>query len=393
MLRFVHTSDWHLGRPFARFADGQGGDLPARLREARLQAVRRIAEVARGDGAAFVLAAGDLWDSETPRPDQVAQALGIMASASDLTWALLPGNHDPARPGGLWERIAADPPANLRLLTTPEPVELAPGHWLLPAPVTTKDPGRDLTAWMDAAATPEGARRIGIGHGPALSFAGAAAHDVAIAPDRAARAGLAYLALGDAHSPRSICPRQRYSGTPEPDRFGLRNAGVCLSVCLDGAAAPPEVRARPVARFAWCETVRRLSPGEGAAAAGPGIAAMLPQGHDRRDTLLRTRLEGSARASERAAWANAAAGLAPELAYLELDTEALETLYAADDLDRIDRGGAMRAAADALKAEAEDPMADPHARAAAAAALDLLFTWSLEPEASGAEGPAEEPVR
>ena len=45
------------------------------------------------------------------------------------------------------------------------PVRLADGVTLLPAPLTARDPGRDTTAWMDAAESPEGDVRIGLGHG------------------------------------------------------------------------------------------------------------------------------------------------------------------------------------------------------------------------------------
>ncbi len=368
MITLLHTSDWHLGTPFARFE----GDLPARLREARMAAIPRLAEAARAAGARLVLAAGDLWDSDRPAPDQRVQALALMAEAADLTWALLPGNHDPARPGGLWERIAAEAPPNLLLLTEPRPVQARPGLWLLPAPATGPDPGRDLTAWMDAAPTPEGALRVGVGHGPA--FDPGAAQSAAIAPDRAARAGLAYLALGDAHSPRRVGPRQAYSGTPEPDRFGLSGPGAALAVTL--GSGDPEIREATTGRFAWVEAVERLAPGAGA----PALEAHLPEPAARRTTLLRLRLDGALGLAERAAWEAAAARMAPALAHLELDTRGLETRRAPEDLDRIDRGGALRAAAETLAAEAEDPALAPEARAAAAGALALLATWCAEGE-------------
>ena len=44
------------------------------------------------------------------------------------------------------------------------------GVWVLPAPCTHRRPGRDLTETM-AAATPEGAVRIGLGHGAVTDFA------------------------------------------------------------------------------------------------------------------------------------------------------------------------------------------------------------------------------
>ena len=46
-----------------------------------------------------------------------------------------------------------------------------------------------------------------------------------IAPDRARRAGLDYLALGDWHRTLQIGPATWYAGTPEADRFNSQEVG------------------------------------------------------------------------------------------------------------------------------------------------------------------------
>ena len=53
--------------------------------------------------------------------------------------------------------------------------------------------------------------------------------------ERAARARLDYLALGDWHGTLEIAPRTWYAGTPEPDRFRANDAGNVLLVELDDA--------------------------------------------------------------------------------------------------------------------------------------------------------------
>ena len=68
---------------------------------------------------------------------------------------------------------------------------------VLPAPLTSHAPGRDPTAWMDAAATPPGTLRIGLAHGSVQDFGQSAESAVRISPLRAKSAGLAYLSLGD----------------------------------------------------------------------------------------------------------------------------------------------------------------------------------------------------
>src|SRR5690606_31070946 len=107
----------------------------------------------------------------------------------------------------------------------PEPIELAANVLLLPAPCTTRRPGRDLTEWMDIAGTADGAIRIGLAHGAIRDFSEDSATSEIIAPNRADRAGLNYLALGDWHGAMRVDPRTWYSGTPEQDRFKHDRSG------------------------------------------------------------------------------------------------------------------------------------------------------------------------
>lgn len=92
-MRFIHTSDWQLGKPFGRVPE----QARAALLEARLDAIGTLAAAARREGAGFVLVAGDVFDSPEPGDRIYRQALTRMKAASDICWVLLPGNHDPAR--------------------------------------------------------------------------------------------------------------------------------------------------------------------------------------------------------------------------------------------------------------------------------------------------------
>lgn len=366
VLRFVHTADWQLGRPFTRFPD----ELAGRLRAARLDAIDRLAAVARTHGAAHVLVAGDVWDQETPAESTLVQPLDLMARAGDLTWWLLPGNHDPARPNGLWERIARlGAPANVRPCVEPGAVALAEGAWLLPAPLVGKGSEADPTAVLDALATPAGDLRIGLAHGPITDFTESGEAGAPIAPDRARLAGLAYLALGDWHGRLEIDRRTWYAGTPEPDRFRANSPGWCLVVTLEGAGAPPRVEPVPTATFRWHE--QRLDLVPGGELDGLDAVARDPDVPPSR-TLARLELAGTLGLAERAALESRLARLERQLAHLEWRDDALATLVGAGDLDALGEGGGLRAAAEALAARAE---AEPAARRA----LDLLYGWATRP--------------
>jgi DNA repair exonuclease SbcCD nuclease subunit len=369
-FRFLHSSDLHLGRPFGGYPEA----IRNRLREARHGAIARLAAAARDGGAATVLLAGDTFDAETPAPETLRQALRAMADEADVTWVLLPGNHDSLAATELWRRIAADGPANLRAVTDAAPRELAPGAWLLPAPCTQRRPGSDLTEAMSAP-TPDGARRIGLGHGAILDFSGEEGATGIIPPDRAARSGLDYLALGDWHGQMQTAPGTWYSGTPEPDSFKHDRAAMALMVSLEGAhpaAAPVET-----GHFRWHSPRLDLLPGDDAALR---LTEALPQTR-LRDHLIRLEVTGRLPLSDHAALQQQVDRIAPDFGWFRADLSALTVETLPEDLDQIDRAGALRQAAEMLLAEAADPALPAADRDTASAALSRLYALAQEVQA------------
>jgi DNA repair exonuclease SbcCD nuclease subunit len=366
MLRLIHSSDLHLGKRFGNFS----GDLPGRLREARHAVIATLARQALQHSAGTILLAGDTFDTETPAADVRRQALTEMAQYSALRWVLMPGNHDSLQASELWNKLGHDVPPNVMLAMEPQPMELDKDVFVLPAPCTTRRPGRDLTEWMDAAATPSGAIRIGLAHGAIRDFSEDAAASDVIAPDRARRAGLAYMALGDWHGVLKVDERTWYSGTPEQDRFKHNRSGEALLVNIDGPAAPPGVTNLPTASFGWRSLDLHLLGGDNPSAA---LMELLPPLKERRQTLARVIATGRARLAGRTSLIRAIEGAAPDFATLEIDDSGLATEYEVDDLDAIDRAGALREAADALLAEARDETRPSPERDIAAAALSRLY--------------------
>lgn len=369
MFRFIHSSDLHLGKRFGNFS----GDLPSRLREARHAIIARLAQHARERDASTVLLAGDTFDTETPAPDVRRQALTEMGRHTAVQWVVLPGNHDSTQATQLWDLLRKEAPANVVLAVEPCPIELSAGVFLLPSPCTTRRPGRDLTDWMDGATTTEGALRIGLAHGAIQSFSEDAAASDVIVPDRASRAGLDYLALGDWHGALEVDVRTRYSGAPEQDRFKHDRPGEALLVSIEGRSAFPQVESLATASFAWRTLDLYLLDGDDPA---PALNGLMPQISDRRQTLARIMATGRSRLAARAALLAEVERAAPDFAFLELDDTDLATECAVDDLDDIDRGGALREAADALLAEAGDERRSAAERDIASAALARLYSYA-----------------
>lgn len=372
MFRFLHSSDLHLGKPFGRHDE----DVRGRLRQARHGALDRLAQAARSGGATTILLAGDTFDQETPAPQITRQALNAMAQAQDITWVLMPGNHDSLAATELWQTITRDKPDNVTLALTAEPIGLNGAH-LLPAPCTARNPGRDLTVDM-AQATPEGAIRVGLGHGGITDFDNSAAEGPSgtIAPDRAAQAGLDYLGLGDWHGQIRVTADTWYSGTPEADSFKHPHSGQALLVSLAGAGGVPDVTPVSVGEIKWQRSLLELTPEDDCSAL---VAGLLPPLEARRDTLLQVVASGRLGVQQKQTLSAALDKVRPDFLTLQSNLDALTLAHNDDDLEAIDpSGGALRQAADALSSRAQDGDLSAADRRLAATALSQLFSFVAE---------------
>ncbi len=345
---FVHTADWQIGKVF--------GNLPADkaplLREARLSAIGRIAALARSCGADHVLVAGDVYDARDIPDRDLAQSLDRMRREQHVTWHLLPGNHDAAHPGGIWERVVrAGVPANVSLHLEPGPVAIAPDIVLLPAPLKARSVIGDPTAWMDTADTPATAYRIGLAHGSIQGFGsedGEAA--VPLAPDRAARAHLNYLALGDWHGAIRISDRVWYSGTPEPDRFPDNEPGFALVVQLDGLDRPPTVERHATGQFRW---LKRSLDVTAPTSLDHFIDVLMAGGTNPEHVLLSLTVTGTPSLGHWTRTEERLEALGQQLCHLVVDSGAVTALPEAAELEDFGQGD-LRHVAERLTAIAQD---------------------------------------
>ncbi|WP_339749624.1 metallophosphoesterase [uncultured Maricaulis sp.] len=371
-FKFIHSSDLHLGRRFANIPQAPDGNVRGRLMEARFGAIERLADAARAAGAKHILLAGDTFDTATPSVTVLTQALAAMGEDDQLQWWVLPGNHDNLRDAEpLWDKMASDAPANVHAVLDAAPIDMSAGATLLPCPVTYRSPGRDLTETLPNMPTADGALRIGLAHDGITDFAGLHAH---IPPDRDRTAKLDYLALGDWHGRVRVSERAHYSGSPEQDRFKHDRRGVCLSISIEGPGAVPEIEEIETGLFHWLTHDVAAHQGDDISAA---FKAGLPA-QDRRNTLIKVRASGWASLASQSGLRQAADQLGPEFAYFDLDTAQLGTLYEAADLDQIDQAGALRLAAEQLKAASEAENADAGDQEIAADALARLYAYVKE---------------
>lgn len=363
LIRFLHTADWQIGKPFGGFPD----EVRFGLREERINVVTRIAALARERNCDAVLVAGDVFDDAMPSERDMNRTLSAMAGFEGA-WVLLPGNHDAALSASVWTRLRRRGlPQNILIADRPEPIVLKDGALaILPAPLSRRFEGADLTRWFDDAPTPPSAVRVGLAHGavenrlPEKADAGNP-----IADGRARTARLDYLALGDWHGFVEIAPKTVYAGTPEPDRYPANEPGHVAIVEIEAPGAQPQIDKVAIARFRWLAASVRL---DGDLAELSAFIERLPLPGE---TLLNLSLSGTLPLRERVQLDTRVEDWRSRLYDLRLNDGELYDEPDEEDLDLIDVGGFVRVAIDRLRAKAVDP-GDPE-REAAQLALRMAY--------------------
>lgn len=243
-IRFLHTSDWQLGMTRAFLSD----EAQARYADDQIEAVRDLAGTAVERGCTFVVVAGDVFDSLLPTRRVLARALDALATFTVPVF-LLPGNHDPDNPAGLWapgHLPGALPPA-VRVLHDSIPVQVPdlPVE-VVGAPWPSRKPDMDL---LNAALVPldpvvPGSMRIAVGHGAVDSLSPDPLNPslIAVSGLKAALAErrVSYVGLGDRHSATEVCDRVWYSGAPLATDFDEVDSNRALVVDIDPDSASVE---------------------------------------------------------------------------------------------------------------------------------------------------------
>ncbi len=255
-LKLLHTADWHLGRRFPSFDEADR----LKLMRARLDAVRRILDLAEQYAVDAVLCAGDVFDD--PSPDQIWWQ-GLLDTLSERDRGerplfLLPGNHDPLTPKSIW---AADSPLRSALPPWVHVVdregyshELGDGAVLYASPCTSQAGSDDLAMRLPAREPGDERIRVGMVHGRTFQAEGYQTN-FPVDPEAAKKRGFDYLAIGDLHAweivPPNTNPPTVYPSSPEPTTFGEPDSGYCAVVFFRRRNRLALVRKEKVGRWVW----------------------------------------------------------------------------------------------------------------------------------------------
>jgi len=387
-MRLLHSSDLQIGMVFRYFEP----EVATVLQDARQAAVRSLGERAREYRATAVLLAGDVYDKQQLSSQTLAKPIEAMRQFPRLSWHLMPGNHDHMRENGLWDRLLRmGLPENIHLHTNPGKITVADEDgvsvFLLPAPLRYMASADDLTSYMDAEPTPEGAIRIGMAHGSIQGFGSEGEAKNYVSPDRAESAGLAYLALGDWHRQIRVNDRTWYSGTPEPDQFRLPpdgsgtlcNGGGALLVDLAGARATPVVTPVEIGKYKWHQVSETLIDESRIDSLEEKLRGL---DRDLATVVLDLQIQGTLSLAGRKHFEERITeSVGAAFRGMRLDDSGIILEPTEADMDEMDRAGFVRVAADRLKAMKEDAPNSEQARLASLA-LRRLYLEHLRSEAS-----------
>lgn len=262
-MRFIHTSDWHLGRSFHRVG----------LLDAQARYLDHLVDVVRAEGVDGVLVSGDVYDRALPSPETVNLLSGAVTRLIDAgaVVVLSSGNHDSAIRLGFASDLLAR--AGLHIRTTLDSVgrpvtikdtDVYPLPYLEPSVAADRVGAQERThasvlrAAMDTVRCDASTRP-----GPAVVMAhafvtggatSASERDIsvggvsAVHPDTFSQAD--YVALGHLHGPQRISETVRYSGSPIALSFSEADhhkSSVLVDVSAGGALST-ELIPTPVTR-------------------------------------------------------------------------------------------------------------------------------------------------
>jgi len=369
-MRFLHTADWHLGMT-RRFLSP---DAQARYSDARIQSIRDMAALADAERCTFVLACGDVFDSNHVDRQVVVRALDAMASFT-VPLLILPGNHDPLDAGSVYHSRTVEQrmPAGVTIITDSAPVAVAPGAEVIGAPWTSRRPGYDVAARaLEDLAPSSGRIRVLAAHGAVDAMSPDPADPDLIHMSALSGAldtgAVAYVALGDRHSAGMVAddPRIRYPGTPVATDHGEVNPGRVLVVDLAGPE--PAVSEHIIGAWTFQRVEARLDGRDDVGA----LEARLDAVADKQRTVVRLSLVGALGMADDARLRAMLADHEDLFASLTISDGRSDLAVVAEDADLESLGlsGYARDAADELVALAASD--DPQA-ATAQDALRLLY--------------------
>lgn len=239
-IRIFHTGDIHIGMRFNSYPEG----IRDPLKEARVEVVKRMVDVANKESCDIFVISGDLFDKTTGIDKKtITSVAGHLSRFNGNCVAILPGNHDfHTEMVDLWKTFMSQADDKVLLLSEEKPYDLGDFGLkarIYPAPCHSKHSGENNLSWIKEAELDREMLNIGIAHG---SMSG-------ISPDldnsyfnmdldELERIEVDLWLMGHTHITYPDMDQVRnwkiYNpGTPEPDGLDCRHKGSGFLITID----------------------------------------------------------------------------------------------------------------------------------------------------------------
>jgi DNA repair protein SbcD/Mre11 len=165
-IKIFHTADLHIGMKFTR---GYPPDVQDALKQARLETLKRLVELANQHSCDLFVIAGDLFHNQRVLKRQILEVAGILKRFQGHLVAILPGNHDYYQPGEdtLWSRFKENQGEQTLILTEARPFDLRNDLKIIlyPGPCTGSHSEKSALDWITEFNPSDDNFHIGLAHG------------------------------------------------------------------------------------------------------------------------------------------------------------------------------------------------------------------------------------
>ena len=323
-LKIFHTGDIHLGMQFSSYPPSVG----VKLKEARIEVLSRIVELANEEDCDLIVVAGDLFNNNKVERKLISKAVNIFDRFKGKAVLFLPGNHDyDIGQDNVWRTFERKATKRMVLLNEFRTYDLSE-HGLdltvYPAPCDSRHSASNNLDWIknfnDEA---KNNFSIGIAHG-ALE---------GISPDltdqyfKMSRAELLAIEmdlwlLGHSHiqypeEDKAVNKKIFNSGTPEPDGLDCKHEGFAWIINLNADKAISAKKIK-TGKFRFFDLKKNINNKKDLKALKKDLLADRPQ-----NKVVRLNLSGGIEESVYNDKNNLYNDLKLELAYLAIEDENL----------------------------------------------------------------------
>ena len=232
-MKFIHTSDWHIGNNFFNFSKEDN----LKLEKARFDVIDSIFQYARQNSIELIISAGDQFDKGEYRSSILLKKLfSIFNNYPEIKIVMITGNHDFISQKTIYNQIdKKEYPANLIFIDDKQILEFKEYNCKIYATsLKEKNSRQNPLDWIPD--DKEQNLKIVVGHGSLKIEGKYSPDDFPIDLDLATKKNLDYLALGHWHSFYKQDDRTYYCGVMENLQF--KEEGFILVVGLQKDQLP-----------------------------------------------------------------------------------------------------------------------------------------------------------